>query len=244
MEQRFSNAQNLVKQSLTTCEMSLMDEKLAEVRARLLKLSKAAEADGEPLRWFEELYAGADRDSDEIPWARMEPNPKMVEWIANQPDVQGRALVVGCGLGDDAEWLAAAGFEVTAFDLSQSSIDWCRERFPETPVNYCVANLLSPPDVWLNSFDLIVEIHILQAIPEEIRDQAADKLHTFLNSNGRLLCIGRLLGHQIPDEPEPPWPLSQVWLEGRFQHLKPIHFTRFVNEDTPTIDRYIAAWRQ
>ena len=30
-----------------------MDEKLAEARARLLKLSEAAEADGEPLRWFE-----------------------------------------------------------------------------------------------------------------------------------------------------------------------------------------------
>ena len=30
-----------------------MDEQLAEVRARLLKLSKAAEDEGEPLRWFE-----------------------------------------------------------------------------------------------------------------------------------------------------------------------------------------------
>ena len=65
-----------------------MDEKLAEVRARLLKLSQTAEADGEPLRWFEELYAGANRDSGEIPWARMEPHPKMVEWIAENPDVQ------------------------------------------------------------------------------------------------------------------------------------------------------------
>ncbi len=52
-----------------------MDEKLAEARARLLKLSEVAEADGEPLRWFDELYAGAGRDSDEIPWAKMEANP-------------------------------------------------------------------------------------------------------------------------------------------------------------------------
>ena len=219
-----------------------MDERLAEVRARLLKLSEAAEADGEPLRWFEELYAGAARNSEEIPWARMEPHPKMVEWIANQPGIQGRALVVGCGLGDDAEWLAAAGFEVTAFDLSQSSIDWCCERFPSSSVNYCVADLLSPPVDWLESFDLIVEIHILQAIPEQIRDQAANILPSLLNSNGHLLCIGRLLSTLIPDEPAPPWPLSQVWLEGRFEKLNPVHFNRFVNEDTPTIDRYVAAW--
>ena len=221
-----------------------MDEQLAEVRARLLKLSTAAENDGEPLRWFEELYAGAKRDSEEIPWARMEPHPKMVEWIANQPSVQGRALVVGCGLGDDAEWLAAAGFKVTAFDLSKSSIDWCCERFPESTVNYCVADLLAPPAEWLESFDLVVEIHILQAIPESIRDQAADSLHTLLNDNGYLFCIGRLQGLQIPNEPAPPWPLTQVWLEGRFNHLGQVNFTHFVNEDTPTIDRYIAAWRR
>ena len=98
-----------------------MDEKLAEARARLLKLSEAAEADGEPLRWFEELYAGANRDSEEIPWAKMEANPKMVEWIAERPEITGRALVVGCGLGDDAEWLSVAGFDVTAFDLSPVS---------------------------------------------------------------------------------------------------------------------------
>ena len=106
-----------------------MDEQLAEVRARLLKLSKAAEDEGEPLRWFEELYEGAKRDSGEVPWARMEPHPKMVEWIASNPDVQGSALVVGCGLGDDAEWLSSVGFDVTAFDISRSSIEWCREGF-------------------------------------------------------------------------------------------------------------------
>ena len=221
-----------------------MDEKLAEARARLLKLSEAAEADGEPLRWFEELYAGADRDSDEIPWAKMEANPKMVEWIAQRPEITGRALVIGCGLGDDAEWLSAAGFEVTAFDLSQSSIDWCRERFPQSSVNYCVGDLLEPLDEWLDSFDFVVEIHILQAIPDTIRDAASHNIPILLNEGGHLLCIGRLLTERIPDEPTPPWPLSRVWLEGQFQNLEQVSFSGFVNEETPTIDRYVAAWIQ
>ena len=221
-----------------------MDEKLAEVRARLLALSEAAEADGEPLRWFEELYAGADRDSEEIPWAKMEANPKMVEWIANRPEITGRALVVGCGLGDDAEWLSAAGFDVTAFDLSQSSIDWCRERFPNSAVNYCVGDLLEPEDAWSEAFDLVIEIHILQAIPDSIRDAAASNLPKFLNDGGHLFCIGRLLTERIPDEPSPPWPLSRVWLNGRFQILNQLSFSGFVNEETPTIDRYVAAWNR
>ena len=221
-----------------------MDEKLAEARARLLKLSEAAEADGEPLRWFEELYAGAARDSEEIPWAKMEANQKMVEWIADHSEITGRVLVVGCGLGDDAEWLSAAGFDVTAFDLSQSSIDWCRERFPDSPVNYCVGDLLEPADEWLGTFDLVVEIHILQAIPDPIRDAAASNLPKFLNDGGHLFCIGRLLTERIPDEPSPPWPLSRVWLNGRFQMLKQLSFSGFVNEETPTIDRYVAAWNR
>ena len=33
-----------------------------EFRERLLKLSDAAQADGEPLRWFEELYSSANRN--------------------------------------------------------------------------------------------------------------------------------------------------------------------------------------
>ncbi len=221
-----------------------MDEKLAEARTKLLKLSEAAEVDGEPLRWFEELYAGAGRNSDEIPWAKMEANPKMVEWIAERSEITGRALVVGCGLGDDAEWLSAAGFDVTAFDLSQSSIDWCHERFPHSSVNYCVGDLIEPTDEWLEAYDLVVEIHILQAIPDSIRDAAASNLPKLLNNHGYLLCIGRLLTERIPDEPSPPWPLARVWLNSRFRALKQLSFLSFVNEDTPTIDRYVAAWNR
>ena len=221
-----------------------MNDNLAEARERLLKLSEAAEADGEPLRWFEELYAGAERDAEEIPWARMETHPKMVEWIAEHPEVIGRALIVGCGLGDDAEWLSAAGFDVTAFDISQSSIDWCRERFPQSLVKYCVGDLLDPADEWLEAYDLVVEIHILQAIPDSIRDAAATNLPKLLNNGGHLLCIGRLLTERVPNEPSPPWPLSQVWLEGRFETLGKLSFLSFLNDDTPTIDRYVAAWNR
>ncbi|MEE3082474.1 MAG: class I SAM-dependent methyltransferase [Candidatus Thermoplasmatota archaeon] len=221
-----------------------MDEKLAEVRARLLKLSQTAEAEGEPLRWFEELYSSANRDSDEIPWARMEPHQKMVEWVAANPSVVGKALVVGCGLGDDAEWLSVAGFQVTAFDISKSSIDWCNERFPQSKVDYCVADLLTPSEEWNSAFDLIVEIHILQAIPDPVRDEAAIVLPSLLKEGGHLLCIGRLLADRIPEEPAPPWPLTKVWLDGQFHNLKPCNFNSFINEDTPDITRYVASWRR
>ena len=219
-----------------------MEERLAEARARLLLMSQKAEAEGDPLRWFEELYSGAGRDSDEIPWARMEAMPEMVEWIAQRPHVKGRALVIGCGLGDDAEWLAAAGFDVVAFDLSETCIRWCEERFPSSEVDYRVEDLLSLPPDWVETFDLVVEIHILQAIPEEIRDEAVQNIPPLLAEGGHLLCIGRLLADRIVGEPSPPWPLTRTWLESRFSILSQVSFQHFVREDTPGIDRYVGAW--
>jgi SAM-dependent methyltransferase len=219
-----------------------MEERQAEARARLLALSQRAELEGEPLSWFEELYSGADRDSDEIPWARMEAMPEMVEWIAQRPHVKGRALVIGCGLGDDAEWLAAAGFDVMAFDLSETCIRWCEERFPSSEVDYRVEDLLSLPHDWVEAFDLVIEIHILQAMPEEIRDEAVQKIPPLLAEGGHLLCIGRLLADRIPSEPSPPWPLTRTWLESRFSSLEHASFQHFVREDTPGIDRYVSAW--
>ena len=47
-------------------------------------------------------------------------NPNLSEWTDfRKVKAHGkRALVVGCGLGDDAEYLAEQGFSVTAFDIS------------------------------------------------------------------------------------------------------------------------------
>ena len=226
-----------------------MEKHLEDIRIKIQKMAELAVDNGDPLSWFEELYDGANRDSEDVPWARMEPHPQLVEWIANRPEINGKALVVGCGLGDDSEWLEDIGFDVTAFDISKSSIDWCRERFPNSSVNYRVADLLSPPEEWKNKFDLIVEIHILQVIPENIRDLAAKNLSLFPNNNGHVICIGRLDEPNVVEQPSPPWPLGRVWLESKFQHLRLVNFTRFISEnnsngDFPSLPRFIASWQK
>jgi len=81
------------------------------------QLAAEAVADGQPLRWFEQLYAAADQDGSPVPWADHEPNPNLLSWGRLDVATMRRALVVGCGYGDDAEWLAAQGCEVTAFDI-------------------------------------------------------------------------------------------------------------------------------
>ena len=57
------------------------------------------------MAWFEELYAQVESSGRSVvPWADLEANPNLVAWLdREQLDGAGKsALVVGCGLGDDA----------------------------------------------------------------------------------------------------------------------------------------------
>jgi ubiquinone/menaquinone biosynthesis C-methylase UbiE len=77
--------------------------------------------------------------------------------------------VVGCGLGDDAEYVAGRGFDTVAFDISASAIRAARRRYPDSAVHYVTADLLDPPGEWERAFDLVVESLTLQALPDPRR---------------------------------------------------------------------------
>ena len=101
---------------------------------------------GDPLGWFEDLYSQADEKSSIIPWADLEPNPNLIDWLnQNGTAHSGLAITIGSGLGDDAEELSRRGFETTAFDISESAIAWNRKRFAKSSVSYFVADLFSAP---------------------------------------------------------------------------------------------------
>lgn len=77
-------------------------------RALARRLAADAVSNGKPLEWFETLYREAGGDASVIPWADMRVNPNLAAWLEREgvDGTGGRALVVGCGLGDDAEALA------------------------------------------------------------------------------------------------------------------------------------------
>ncbi len=101
----------------------------------------------DPTGWFDSIYRDADGDHRAVFWADLEPNPFLMRWLTSSPsDPVGRtAVVVGCGVGDDAEALSEAGYEVTAFDISPEAIRLCKNRYPDTRVNYLVADLFDYP---------------------------------------------------------------------------------------------------
>ena len=120
------------------------------------------------------MYAAVGEDLAALPWASLKPFPLLVEWLDGPgAGMSGEALVVGTGLGDDAEELARRGFAVTAFDLSPTAIERARARFPESNVEYRVGDLLDLPGEWRERFDLVVEIRTLQSLPIADREAAA-----------------------------------------------------------------------
>lgn len=180
-------------------------------RAHARELSAAANERGEPLSWFEDIYAEAARDGLEVlPWAGLRPNLNLVEWLdREQVDGSGlRALVVGCGLGDDAEELSRRGFQTTAFDLSPTAVSLAKQRFPETRVDYRTANLLEPPANWRRGFDFVFEAYTLQAMPQELRSDALGSVASLVAPGGRLLVIARAREEDETSEGV-PFPLSR-----------------------------------
>ena len=154
------------------------------------------------------MYAAVGDDLAALPWASLKPFPLLVEWLDGAgAAVSGTALVVGTGLGDDAEELARRGFAVTAFDLSPTAIERARERFPESTVDYRVADLLDLPAEWSGRFDLVVEIRTLQSLPIELRGRAAAAIAGTVAPGGLLWLFALGRDTHRPGETR-PWPVT------------------------------------
>ena len=182
---------------------------MSDPRARARALARESIARGDVTGWFEQLYVESERDGFAISWVDLAPNPHLVDWLSRHPAHRGRALVVGCGYGDDAELLASRGLQVVAFDVAPSAVDRCRGRFPESSVRYEVADVLAPPSEWSGAFDFVIEAYTVQVLPGEARPTCARSIGGFVAPGGTLLVVARSRGPQDPEELM-PWPLTRA----------------------------------
>jgi SAM-dependent methyltransferase len=178
---------------------------------RTRQLSAQASADPDPSAWFERLYAAARAGAAVVPWDRGGPHPLLLEWIAcESPRGAGqRALVVGSGLGDDAETISALGYDTVAFDVSETAIATSMERHPDSAVDYAVADLFDLPVEWQHAFDFVYECLTVQSLPESLRAEAMRAVRTTVARGGRLLAIASARATDDPVEDGPPWPLTR-----------------------------------
>lgn len=169
---------------------------------------------GDHRDWFDTLYAEADAGRAEVPWDREGPNPLFRAWAAEH-GIRGdgrRALVVGCGLGSDSEYVAGLGFATVAFDFAPGAIEEVRRRHPSSTVEYHVADLLDPPAEWSEAFDLVIESLTVQSLPRSFRAEAIAHIRRFVAPGGTLLVISGMAEHWEPG-PDGPWPLTRAELD-------------------------------
>jgi SAM-dependent methyltransferase len=176
------------------------------------ELAAEAISDGTPTAWFDRLYAEGSAGSVSMPWDRAEPQPLLRQW-ADSTGVSGdgrSAVVVGCGLGADAEFLAALGFATVAFDVSPTAVDIARDRHPGTAVHYRVADLLELPQEWVGSFDLVVEIFTVQALPDPPRSDAVRGVRSLVAPGGTLFAVAFRTDGPADSPTGPPFALSRA----------------------------------
>jgi SAM-dependent methyltransferase len=219
---------------------------MAAERAKARQLAHDFLARGDATGWFEALYADAGGNEQAVPWADMTVNPGFAAWLARKPPsgAWARALVVGCGLGDDAEELARLGLRVTAFDISPTAIAWCRQRFPTSSVHYCAADLFAAPTSWAGGFDFVLEAYRLQVLPAALRPRAMECMADWLAPGATLLVIAR--GREPDDDPgQMPWPLLREEL-GHFAAcgLREVSLEDYLDNEQPPARRLRAEFRR
>jgi SAM-dependent methyltransferase len=201
---------------------------------------------GDALGWFDALYREAAGNNEKIPWADLEPN-KFLRLFAEQTNLRGnnrKALVVGCGLGDDARFLHDLGFNVTAFDISPTAVRWARRLHHDTDIKFVIADLFNPPKEWFQAFEFVLEVYTIQPLPMEMRSKVIDAIANFVAFGGNLLVVTR--GREDDEEPlELPWALSRKDLS-RFEanNLKQIYFEEMLGDEEEPVKRFVIKYEK
>jgi SAM-dependent methyltransferase len=200
---------------------------------------------------FEMIYAEAAGDRTRIPWADGHAHPALVTWLnAVAPSLVrcgGRVAVVGCGLGDDARELMARGYEVLAFDCSETAVAWAKRLDSANAHCYVRADLFNPPARWRRRFDLVVEVNTIHALSPDMHASAMKAIAELLSPRGYLLVICRGGDAPASIDDGPPWAMTkdQLLAAADFAGLtldRPMD--SFLDEEIPPVRRLRAVFRR
>ena len=195
--------------------------------------------------FFDGIYREAGRDANTIGWADLAPKPELAEWLADHPGEGQRAVDVACGLGDNAEAMAEAGYDVTAFDYSARAVAWARERFPGSAVDYRVADLSELPEDWRGGFGLVNECYTLQALPPDTLAWTVPAIAALVAPGGTLLVYSRWREEGAAVD-GPPWPLEREQLDAFSEHglARQSRHDFTLRKDVRAIPHVFDVWRR
>ena len=215
-------------------------------RRQFIARVRAFQTHDDPSGWCDQVYIDAQGDVNAVFWADRVANPYLLAWLAKHPASARplRAITVGCGVGDDAEALAAHGYAVTAFDISPAAIALCRQRFPDSRVDYCVADLFDYPADWAQRFDLVFECNTIQIMAGAYRIKALNAIARLVAPGGDVLvsCRSRAIACQLDAF---PLPLDQTEIDGFVgAGLVQTAFVAYDDDQQPPVPHFFACYQR
>jgi SAM-dependent methyltransferase len=187
--------------------------------------------------WFNDVYEKHKENHHNIPWARKAVNPLLQTYLDDASQThKGKALVVGCGLGDDAHALQVAGYEVVAIDISQAALDIAKERSEGLDIIYEKQDIFDMPAKYDGYFDFVFEALTIQSLPVKFRAKMIEAVAKTLAPSGKLLVVA----HQKQREFDgPPWPLTKEQIDIFKNHsLKELAFEIHTEESNISNTRF------
>jgi len=121
------------------------------------------------------------------PWDTKAPKESVVGW-QNAGLVRGAVLDIGCGLGDNAIYLARQGHSVTGLDISPTALHTASRRAADAGVNvtFAVADATSLAS-YTDAFDTVIDSGMFHCLDDDGKRRYAAALHRATRRSARLL---------------------------------------------------------
>ncbi len=131
---------------------------------------------------FDALYRGESPAEgvppmESPPWDTKAPKENVVAW--HQAGlIHGDVLDVGCGLGDNAIYLARQGFSVTGLDISPTALTTAEQRAKDTGVSvrFAVADA-TKLEGYTDAFDTVIDSGMFHCLDDDGKRSYATVVH-------------------------------------------------------------------